>query len=78
MDKYEFKVKLDEINKNIEAGKLLRAAAIADEIDWSRVKSYSTLVVIINLYEEVDRLEEARNLCVIAYNKNLLFLKILS
>ncbi len=71
MDKYEFKVKLDEINKNIEAGKLLRAAAIADEIDWSRVKSYSTLVVIINLYEEVDRLEEARNLCVIAYNKNL-------
>ncbi len=71
MDRYEFKVRLEEINSNIQAGTLLKAAAIADKIDWNRVKSYSTLVDIINLYEEIGRLEEARNLCVIAYNKKL-------
>ena len=39
MDKYEYKLRSDEIVKLIEEEKYVEAANIADMIDWRRVKS---------------------------------------
>ena len=39
MDKYEYKVRSDEIKSLIGQGNYAQAAEIADTIDWRRVKS---------------------------------------
>ena len=39
MDKYEYKIRADEIKELIGQGEYVQAAEIADTIDWRRVKS---------------------------------------
>ena len=39
MDKYEYKVRVDEIKSLISEGKYADAVKVADSIDWRRVKS---------------------------------------
>ena len=46
MDKYEYKVRADEIKELIERGDYVQAAEIADTIDWRRVKSVMMLCTI--------------------------------
>ena len=43
MDKYEYKLRSDEIVKLIEEEKYVEAANIADMIDWRRVKSITKI-----------------------------------
>ena len=51
MDKYEYKVCLEEIDTLISEGDFGRAVEIADTIDWKRVKSVNTLCQISDLYK---------------------------
>ena len=44
MDKYEYKLRSDEIVKLIEEEKYAEAVSIADTIDWRRVKSITMLL----------------------------------
>ena len=46
MDKYEYKVRSEEISNLIEEGKYAEAVSIADTIDWRRVKSATMLLKI--------------------------------
>ena len=39
LDKYEYKVRADEIKSLISEGEYAEAVKIADTIDWRRVKS---------------------------------------
>lgn len=69
MDKYEYKVRLEEINSLIIDKDFAEAAIIADSIDWRRVKSLKTLCMISDVYKYVGRLEDAEDLLLLAYEK---------
>ncbi len=70
MDKYEYKVKADEIKTLISQGQYQEAAAIADEIDWRRVKSVMMLCMVSDLYKINRRLEDSRDLLLLAYDRH--------
>ena len=69
MDKYEYKIRLQEIKDLIAKGEYAEAAAIADTIDWTRVKSVMMLCTISDLYKINRRLEDARDLLLLAYDR---------
>ncbi|MCD8326963.1 MAG: hypothetical protein LUC90_09895 [Lachnospiraceae bacterium] len=69
MDKAEYRIRTDEIKDLIADGEYEEAAAIADEIDWRRVKSVKMLCIISDLYKINRRYEDARNILLIAYEK---------
>ncbi|MCD8068820.1 MAG: hypothetical protein LUE87_08030 [Lachnospiraceae bacterium] len=70
MDKAEYRIRTDEIKDLIADGEYGEAAEIADEIDWRRVKSVKMLCIISDLYKINRRYEDARNILLIAYDKN--------
>ena len=51
MDKYEYKVRAQEIRDLIASSQYEKAAEIADTIDWSRVKKSTFLCTISDLYK---------------------------
>ncbi len=70
MDKYEFKLRSEEIDKLMEQQKYADAVRLADTIDWRRVKSGSTLAKIAELYKLNKRFEECRDILEMAYDRN--------
>ncbi len=66
MDKYEYKVRAEEIEKLIKEGSYKEAVEIADQIDWTRIRSVPMLCKISDLYKINHRYEDARNLMRIA------------
>lgn len=70
MDKYEYKVRADEINALIAEGKFAEAVKIADTIDWRRVKSVMMLCKISDLYKINRRYSESRDILLLAYEKH--------
>ncbi len=69
MDKYEYKVRADEIKQLIANGEYAEAAEIADTIDWRRVKSVMMLCTVSDLYKINRRFEDARDLLLLAYEQ---------
>ena len=69
MDKYEYKVRADEIKELIAQGDYAQAAEIADTIDWRRVKSVMMLCTISDLYKINRRYEDARDMLLLAYER---------
>lgn len=70
MDKYEFKVRIEEIDKLMDLGEYFEAARLADEIKWQRVKSVSTLLKIAELYKLNKRFDACRDILLMAYDRN--------
>lgn len=69
MDKYEYRVRADEIKELIAQGEFVQAAQIADTIDWRRVKSVMMLCTVSDLYKINRRYEEARDMLLLAYEQ---------
>lgn len=69
MDKYEYKVRADEIKELIAKRDYAQAAEIADSIDWRRVKSVMMLCTISDLYKINRRYEDARDMLLLAYER---------
>ena len=69
MDKYEFKLSLNEINKLIQERRFGEAADIADTIDWNHVKSSATLGRVGEVYKIVGDYERSRDVMEIAYRR---------
>ncbi len=69
MDKYEYKVRADEIKELIAKEEYVQAAEIADTIDWRRVKSVMMLCTISDLYKINRRYEDARDMLLLAYER---------
>lgn len=69
MDKYEYKVRVEEIHNLISEGELAKAVDIADTIDWSRVKSIQTLCKISDLYKANRRYQESKEILLMAYKR---------
>ena len=70
MDKYEYKLRSEEIKSLIREREFVKAVEIADTIDWSRVRSVSMLCTISDLYKINRRYKEAKDILVQAYEKN--------
>lgn len=70
MDKYEYKVRADEIKSLIAEGEYAEAAKIADTIDWRRVKSIMMLCTISDLYKINRRYEDSRDILLLAYERH--------
>lgn len=69
MDKYEYKLRSEEILKLIEEESYIEAAHIADTIDWRRVKSISMLLRVAALYRVNRRNEDSRAVLLLAYDR---------
>lgn len=70
MDKYEFKLRSEEIDKLMEHQKYADAARLADTIDWKRVKSATTLAKIAELYKINKRFDDCYRILEFAYDRN--------
>lgn len=69
MDKYEFKISLNEINALIGERRFEEAANIADGIDWNHVKSAETLCRISEVYKAVGDYDRSRGIMAIAHER---------
>ena len=69
MDKYEYKIRADEIKSLISEGKYADAVKIADTIDWKRVKRVTMLCTISDLYKINRRFEESKEILLMAYER---------
>ena len=69
MDKYEYKVRSEEISKLIDKERYADAVKIADTIDWRRVKSAAMLLKIAALYRISRRNEDSREMLMLAYER---------
>ncbi len=69
MDKYEYKLRSEEIKSLIKKRNFTKAVEIADSIDWSRVRSVSTLCTISDLYKINRRYNESKILLEQAYER---------
>ena len=67
MDKYEYKVKLAQIEKLVAKKDYVTAAKIADGIDWRKVKSVTTLNMVADVYEATNRLEDCYEILNMVY-----------
>ena len=70
MDKAEYRIKLEEINRLAEQGDFAGAAAVADEVDWKHVKSVRTLCMVGEIYEANKRYEDSRRVLKVAYKRS--------
>lgn len=70
MDKYEYKVRSEEIKDLIGKKKYTEAMKIADTIDWRRVKNVNMLCTISDLYKLNRRYEESREILLLAYERH--------
>ena len=71
MDKYEFNIKLEQIKKLRDRKDYETCAKIADTIEWRKVKQWQVLKMVAECYEAAGKYEEARDLRILGYNKNM-------
>lgn len=70
MDKYEYRIKAEQIRKLAEQEDYVSAMKIANTIDWNRVRSIPMLCLVGEIYEKNDMLEESRDVMLIAYDRH--------
>lgn len=69
LDKEEFRIKLEEINKLVQDKDYKGAMSIVDSIDWRRVKNVRTLCVVGEIYAANGRYEDSKEIFLLAYHK---------
>ena len=69
LDKEEFRIKLEEINKLVQNKDYKGAMDIVDSIDWRRVKNVRTLCVVGEIYAANGRYEDSKEIFLLAYHK---------
>ena len=68
MDKYEYRIRAEEINALIEQKDYIQAVKIADTIDWRRGRSVVMLCKVSELYKINRRYEESKEVLLLAYD----------
>ena len=69
VDKYEYKLKTEQMLELMEDGAYNRAAEIADEIDWKRVRNVSMLMNVSDIYEKNEEYQKSYDVLRIAYHR---------
>lgn len=70
LDKYEYKLRLEEIKTLNKKGRFQESAQIADTIDWKKVRNTSTLGIISDVYKINRRFDDAREILLLANEKS--------
>lgn len=70
MDKYEYKLKLDQMKSLTAEHNYEKAAEIADTINWNKIKNVNALVKVGEIYENTGRLEDSREVLLMAYDRS--------
>jgi len=70
LDKYEYKLRLEEIKTLNRKGRFQEAAQVADTIDWKKVRNVSTLGIISDVYKINRRFEDAKEILLLANEKS--------
>lgn len=70
MDKYEYKLKLDQMKSLAAEGKYEEAAEVVDSINWRKIKNINALVKAGEIYEKVGRYDESKEVLLTAYDKS--------
>lgn len=70
MDKTEYHLKLEEINRLVDAQDYEGALTVADSIDWRRVKSVRTLCMVADIYEVNGELEKSMQMLQLAHKRS--------
>ncbi len=70
MDKYEYKLKLDEIKSLASEKRFEEAAVIVDTINWRKVRNVNSLVKAGEIYAQVGRYEEGKEILLMAYDRS--------
>lgn len=68
VDKYEYKLKLEQIQNLFAAGDYLTAAEMADTINWKKVRSSTTLCMVGEIYEKTGKYDACREVLLQAYD----------
>ena len=69
LDKDEFRIKLEEINRLVEQKNYKDAMEVVDSIDWRRVKNVHTLCVVGEIYAANKRYDDSREIFLLAYHR---------
>lgn len=69
MDKYEYKLKTEQMLELMEDGAYGKAAAIADTIDWRRVRNTTMLANVSDIYEKNRDYQKSYEVLNIAYHR---------
>ena len=70
MDKYEYNLKLDQMKSLMTEKNYQAAAEIADTINWRKIKNVSALVRAGEIYENVERYDDAKDILLMAYDRS--------
>ena len=70
MDKYEYKIRSEEIKNLVASKKYEDAMKIADTIDWRRVKSIMMLTIVSDIYKVNRRYEDSKAVLLLAYDRH--------
>ena len=70
MDKYEYKIRAEEIKNLVASKKYEEAMDIADSIDWRRVKSIMMLTIVSDIYKVNRRFEDSKAVLLLAYERH--------
>ncbi|MEY8391184.1 hypothetical protein D3Z36_04430 [Lachnospiraceae bacterium] len=69
MDRYEYKLKLEQLKNLVEEKDYEKAAEIADSINWRKVKSSATLCMVGEIYDRNKRYEDSHEILLMAYDR---------
>ena len=69
MDKYEYKLKLEQLKSLVEEKNYQTAAEIADTINWRKVRSSATLCMVGEIYDRCKRYDESYEILQMAYDR---------
>ncbi|CUO02778.1 CbbX protein [[Eubacterium] contortum] len=69
MDKYEYKLKTEQMLELMESGAYNKAAEIADTIDWKRVRNATMLTNVSDIYERNGDNQKSYEVLNIAYHR---------
>lgn len=70
VDKYEFKLKVDEMKALVSARNYHAAAEIAETVNWRKIRNLNALVLAGEVFEQVERYEESKEILLMAYDKS--------
>ena len=70
MDKYEYKLKTEEMLELMEDGEYRKAAAAADLIDWKRVRNAGMLMNVSDIYEKTKEYQKSYDVMNLAYRRS--------
>lgn len=70
MDRYEYKLKLEQLKNLVQEKDYKTAMEIADAINWRKVKSAATLCLVGEIYDRNKRYEESKEILLMAYDRS--------